>query len=376
MCPMIINRMSDGPAMALSTPQEHAFAQFPSQSLLDGPINFQGYPAGPSSLVANAGSGHPASSSVAPSAYDPPKPSRKRSRDDAAFEEALTLNQPSEPAPAPAPKQKPIYGEGMVLLNPDTGIALSAESQTGTWYEETRESKQAAAPPVSSRSIALQSDAADLSRKSQRLDTSAPGLDDIALASMHQRLNDPQLDDQHRSLLQGGSTPPVEPLIDDATLLLGISWQRIDTDDDMAPAIRGWTKYIDNQYAAHLRESRMLLKSRALNAYLVSATPALAFASAPAFYLFKEDLSQGQLVASSWDACLQNLRSTPPVFEGAMPLSATGQVHTSAANPFATGADAGVPLLQQALSSHSQAPVMDTGAGLSGGAEMGMEIDS
>lgn len=367
---MIVNRTSDGPAMVLSSPKEHAFAQFPSQSLLDGPVNFQGYPTGSSSVFANGGSGQSEPNPAVPSASAPPKPSRKRSRDDAAFEEARTFNPP--PAPAPVPKQKPIYGEGMVLLNPDTGMALSAESQTGTWYEETSENKQAAAPPVSSRSITLQSDAADPSRKSQRLDTSAPGLDDIALASMHQRLNDPNLDDQHRSL-QGGSTPPAEPLIDDATLLLGISWQRIDTDEDMAPAIRGWTKYIDNQYASYLRDSRMVLKSRALNAYLVSAVPTSA--PAPAFYLFNEDLSQGQLVASSWEACLQNLRSTPPIFEGAMPISAAGQADTPTANPF-TSADVGVPLLQQALSSHSQASGMDVGAGLSGGAEMGMEIDS
>ncbi|KAJ5155862.1 hypothetical protein N7492_008665 [Penicillium capsulatum] len=370
MYPMVLNRMSDGPAMALSPPQEHAFAQFPSQSLLDGPIKFQGYPAGSSSAFANGASGQSDLNSTHAPAPVQSKPSRKRSRDEAAFEEALTLNPPPQPAPAPAPKREPIYGEGMVLLNPDTGMALSAESQTGTWYEETSESKQAAAAPVSSRSVALHSDAADLSRKSQRLDTSAPGLDDIALASMHQRLTGPDHDDQHRSL-QGGSTPPAEPLIDDATLLLGISWQRIDTDDDMAPAVRGWTKYIDNQYATHLRDSRMLLKSRALNAYLVSATPTSALA--PAFYLFNEDLSQGQLVASSWDVCLQNLRSTPPIFEGLTSLSAAGQGNTSTTSPFATSADAGVPLLQQALSSHSQAPA---GMELSGGAEMGMEIDS
>ena len=371
MCPMILNRLSDGPAMTLSPPQEHAFAQFPSPSLLDGPAGFHGYNS--NSVFANKASGQPDSSAALASAPAAPKPSRKRSRDEAAFEEALTLDAPPEPAPAPAPKEEPIYGEGMVLLNPNTGMAISAESQTGTWYEETAETKQAAAAPVSSRSQALQSDAADLSRKSQRLDTSAPGLDDIAISSMHQRLNGPDLDDQHRSL-HGGSTPPSEPLIDDATLLLGISWQRIDTDDDMAPAVRGWTKYIDNQYASHLHESRMLLKSRALNAYLVAAKPTSAFS--PAFYLFNEDLSQGQLVASSWDACLQNLRNTPIIFEGAAPLSAAGQTNGSTTSPFAANAEPGVPLLQQALSNHSHAPGMDAGAGLSGGMETGMEVDS
>ncbi|KAJ5103485.1 hypothetical protein N7532_004014 [Penicillium argentinense] len=375
MSPMLLNRLSDGPATVLSPHQEHAFAQFPSQSLLDPSGGFNSYPASPSSVFANNGSAQPASSSDANSATVAPKPCRKRSRDEAAFEEAFTLNAPSEPQPPPAPKAEPIYGEGMVLLNPDTGMALSAESQTGTWYEEKAESQHTAGDPISSRSIALQSDAAEISRKSQRLDQSAPGLDDIALSSIRQRLSGPDYNDQHRSL-PSGSTPPSEPHIDDATLLLGISWQRIDTDDDMAPAVRGWTKYIDNQYAAHLRRSQMLLKSRALSAFLVSATPLSSFSTS--FYLFNDDLTQCQLVASSWDACLQNLRCTPIVFEGSTPLVAAARSASPPdANPFASNTETGVPLLQQALSNHSHAPTgMDAGMGQNGGVEMGMEIDS
>jgi hypothetical protein len=370
MCPLILSRLSDGPAMVLSPSQENAFGQLPSQSLLDTPGNFHTYPGNFNSAFGTNSSAQPAVNATFSTAPAPPKPSRKRSRDEAAFDDAPAVNAPA-PQPAPVPKQEPIYGEGMVLLNPQTGLAVSAESQTGTWYEEQAESQQAAAAPISSRSIALQSDAAELSRKAQRLDTSAPGLDDIALASMQERLNGAAMADQHRT---APSTPPAEPLIDDATRLLGISWQRIDTDNDMAPAVRGWTKYIDNQYAAYLHHSQMLMKSRALNAYLVAATPVSAFS--PAFYLFNEDLTQCQLVATSWEACLHNLRSTPPVFEGAAPLVAAGN-QQPAANPF-TPAESGLPLLQQALSSHSHSPTcsMDAGTGLTGGVEMGMEIDS
>lgn len=372
---MLLNRLSDGPASVLSPPQEHAFAQFPSQSLLDPSGGFNGYPANPSSVFASNGPAQSTSDSNITSAQAIPKPSRKRSRDEAAFEESPSLSVASAPKPPPAPKVEPIYGEGMVLLNPDTGMALSAESQTGTWYEEKRESQQAAKDPISSRSIELQSDAADISRKSQRLDQSAPGLDDIALSSMRQRLDGPSLDDQHRSL-QSGSTPPNEPHIDDATLLLGISWQRIDSDDDMAPAIRGWTKYIDNQYAGHLQNSQMLMKSRALNAFLVAAMPISG--PAPAFYLFNDDLTQCQLVASSWESCLQNLRQTPIVFEGTSPLVAAARsASPPTTNPFTSNADTGVPLLQQALSSHSQPSTgMESGPGLNGGVEMGMDIDA
>jgi hypothetical protein len=367
---MILNRLSDGPATVLSPPREHAFAQFSSQSsFLDSPGSFNGYPASPGTVFGNNSSAqsNPSSFNFSP-AHTVPKPSRKRSRDEAAFEEAVAPSAPLRHQAPPAPKVKPIYGEGMVLLNPQTGLAISAESQTGTWYEQEAEAQQAAAAPVSSRSNALLSDATDLSRKSQRLDKSAPGLDDIALSSIRQRLDDPNSNDQHRTL-NAGPAPPAEPLVDDATRLLGIGWQRVNTDDDMAPAVRGWTKYIDNQYSAHLHHSQMLMKSRGLNAYLVAATPTSG--SSPAFYLFTEDLAQGQLVASSWEACLQNLRSSPIIFEGPAPLGATDR---PSAQPVSFNSmDTGVPLLQQALSNNPQASSLDE---LSGGAETGMEIDS
>ncbi|KAJ5266986.1 hypothetical protein N7478_009794 [Penicillium angulare] len=368
---MFLNRQSDGPAMALSPTQEHAFAQFPSQSILDSPNTFHGFPTNTTSIFGANQAQQPISSSGFAAQPAAPIPSRKRSRDEASFGEALAAPPAPAPAVAPAPKVEPIYGEGMVLLNPQTGMAISAESQTGTWYEEKAESQATSAPIASS---APQSDAVDISRKSQRLDVSAPGLDDIAYSSIQTRLDGPQAD-QHRTLTSG-STPPAEPLIDDATRLLGISWQRIDTDDDMAPAVRGWTKYIDNQYAAYLRDSQMLMKSRALNAYLVAATPLSSMV--PAFYLFNEDLTQAQLVAFSWEACLHNLRNTPIMFEGALPIAAASRSNSpQSANPFTTTGDTGVPLLQQAISSHINASSSpDTGVGLSGSVEMGMEIDS
>ena len=182
--------MSDGPAMVLSPPQDHAFGQFPSAL----------------PFATTTGLPNPV----------PSKPSRKRSRDDADFEEAMNAAPvAAAPAPAPKPVEEPIYGEGMVLLNPRTGIAVSAESQTGTWYEEKVEESAAAALPVSSRSQAgMSSDVQG--RKSQRLDPTAPGLDDIALSSMQKRLQNAT--DDSRS-----SPSHQEPLVDDATRLLGIS---------------------------------------------------------------------------------------------------------------------------------------------------------
>lgn len=287
---------------------------------------------------------------------------------------------PVQPAPAPPPKEEePIYGEGMVLLNPRTGMALSAESQTGTWYEEVSETTATVSAGSSQPQAAGSSSLAG--RKSQRLDPSAPSYDDIALSSM-QRLQDESGDDNRRHLSAASRSNPFtsgEPLVDDATRLLGISWQRITMDDeDMAAAVRGWKKYIDRQFSSHLSDSEILMKNRALNAYLVTARPVTAFGvgSSVAFYLFNDDLTQGQLVSSKWENTVQNLRSTPIVFEGAQVLNASSRsVTQSQGNVLGSNpADAGLPLLQTL----SAQPVGGGCGGLNNGVEMGMgmEIDA
>lgn len=305
---------SDGPAMVLS-PSQDPF-QFAPPSTLDA-----SYPA--------AGSGLANGTTTAKTTK--PSPSRKRSRDDAGFEEALnspstftTTPSATTPAPVsipePTPVEEPVYGEGMVLLNPRTGLGVSAESQTGTWYEENKAA--ASKPPVS-----------DHSRKAKRLDPSASGLDDIALSQLQQQVS---VDGNHRAL-DAGAGGPQEPPVDDATRLLGISWQRVAHDDEKAPAVRGWTKYIDNQYAAYLADSKILMKSRSLNAFLVAARVAgsplgSSSSSSPAtcYFLFSDDLDQARLVGSSWDVCVRNLRENPVVFEGAEVLVAADKVPAQA----------------------------------------------
>jgi hypothetical protein len=272
-------------------------------------------------------------------------PSRKRSRDD-SDESNEQRREPLAAATKAAPPkpvlEEPIYGEGMVLLNPQTGMALSADSQTGTWFEETAEKQAALAPPVSSRQQGAGSSIAP-SRKSQRLDVSAPGLDDVSLACMQQRLQSTTHDDDRRSFGNSGVFNSIdEPHVDDVTLLLGISWQRVNR-DDLAPAICGWEKYINNHFGRYLHSARILLKNRSLNAYLVAALPAtepmaatstfgtatssmsaaLEFDPRSYFFLFKEDLTEGQLVGSTVDTCLQNLRSAPINFEGSEILRAS-----------------------------------------------------
>lgn len=232
-----------------------------------------------------------ASSSTTPLTSNP---SRKRSRDDSAddFTVGLDGSKPATiltPSAPTIPEEEPIYGEGMVLLNPKTGLALGASSSTGTWYEE----KAAAEEAARAAAAASQQRPEYTSRKSQRLDLSAPGLDDIASL---------------RATSPPKQAPTAEPTIDNFTLALGIGWTKPDIEDkDMEAAVRGWEKFIDNHYAHHLSGAKILVKSRGLNAYLVQANTG--------FFLFADDLNEGQLVGTTWERAVANLRVTPPSFE-------------------------------------------------------------
>ncbi|PGH06059.1 hypothetical protein AJ80_08227 [Polytolypa hystricis UAMH7299] len=355
MGPLLYDNYSDGPAIVLSPQPHHHYGQFsprnastippsvshPRNTL--SPFPMDGVRSGsPMSFASYSTSWTPASSSGPVFT----NPSRKRSRDDYSLaneyangeSNSLTSSAgsiPTHPARDAGVDEQPIYGEGMVLLNPRTGIALSAESQTGTWFEEKAEAATSSARPLAVSTGA--SERPDLpSRKSQRLDATASNFDDITLAAIQSKLGSSTHDNAHRSTATSSLTPspsssgPEEPRIDDCTLLLGISWQRISsTDNDMASAIRGWERYIDNHFSRYLQGATILLKHRGLNAYLVTARPtesllpSIPLKSHPlsldndqsAFYLFNEDLTEARLVSSTWDACVQNLRSAPIAYE-------------------------------------------------------------
>jgi hypothetical protein len=220
-------------------------------------------------------------------------PSRKRSRDETAFESNDDGSYfPSQHVKTPAPiPEEPIYGEGMVLLNPSTGISISAESQTGTWFEEKVETESKPSSPSENRPKMPSS------RKSVRLDpTAAPPVpvDDIAAAVAP--ASPPKSSTSH-------------PTIDDFTYALGIGWTRLSSEDpDIQAAARGWARYLENHYPRHMHGAEILLQSKGLNAHLVG--------SQEGFYLFSDDLVEGRLVGRNWEACLNNLRSQPIAFEG------------------------------------------------------------
>ncbi|KAK5940006.1 hypothetical protein PMZ80_007424 [Knufia obscura] len=223
-------------------------------------------------------------------------PSRKRSRDETAFEAAEAENQyiPVNP-PEPIPEE-PIYGEGMVLLDPQTGRALAAETQTGTWYEDKVEEEL-----VAKQEAAAARPKMPVSRKSARMSQSSIRTFDMPNPSMSAPASPPK------------STPTAE--VDEATIALGIGWSKMSSEDlDLQAAARGWARYLEVHYSGYIHGAEILLKNRTMDAYLVGCQEG--------FYLFAEDLLRGQLVGRTWDTTLNNLRAQPIQFEGTEVLQA------------------------------------------------------
>ncbi|KAK5046334.1 hypothetical protein LTR84_008478 [Exophiala bonariae] len=219
-------------------------------------------------------------------------PSRKRSRDDTSFDfETDGSYFTAADAPAPIPEEEPIYGEGMVLINPKTGVSVSAESQTGTWYEEKAE-KTALIEEIAAANFRPKM---PTSRKSVRLSQHSIRIPFDTLAGT--------------APASPPKTATERPECDEATIALGIGWTKIESEDDaIQAAARGWARYLDNHYARNIHGAQILLKSSGLNAYLVG--------SQEGYFLFSEDLLEGKLVGRTWETCLQNLKSHPMAFEG------------------------------------------------------------
>jgi hypothetical protein len=279
--------MSPSTEYQLPTPQEVQTPFFSNNDATDSP------PSQPSPLgYANHSTSYTPIDAMTPISTNP---SRKRSRDETTFGtdfDGSYFSSQQVNTPAPIPEEKPVYGEGMVLLNPRTGMSISAESQTGTWYEETAEVETKAQQEEEGNSRPKLP-----TRKSIRLDSTAslPRLDDIAAAV-------------------APISPPksgiIEPEVDEATLALGIGWTKIASEDpDIQAAARGWAKYLHNHYSTHIHGAEILLRSKGLNAYLVGGQEG--------YFLFSDDLSEGRMLARTWETCLQNLRTQPTVFDGA-----------------------------------------------------------
>lgn len=232
---------------------------------------------------------------MTPNGSIPPTPGalagRKRSRGDihALDEEDEELGDGSVTSPTDGeqsrPRGKPVYGPGMTLIYPeDPGYAAAAESQSGTWVEEEVTRKPFQLSHMKRPSVS--------SRKSQRKDASACGPDDLA-----QLVLPPQMREA-----------AAEPLIDEATRALGISWTRMDSTEALRINKAAYSKWIQNHYPG-LKDVAVWFENSALPGYLVEARNA--YSGEQAYYIFSHDLTEARLVTTESSQLVPRLRLLP-----------------------------------------------------------------
>lgn len=227
---------------------------------------------------------------------------RKRSRDEAA----VNLDPPEKVTPPPTINESEdewTYGPGMTLIKKSASYSTDASSQSGTWVEDRAAEDQArktAATLLAQEQLA-QSRPSLRSHKSQRLDMTTSTSADNKLSS---RRSSPTR--EAINPMTASSDSIAQPIVDDFTFHLGIGWSRISDDEDIQAAARGWARYIENHYP--VTNAKILLESRGLQSYLVEATEG--------FFLFAENLRQGRFVSKTPEGALQNLKISPPVFDG------------------------------------------------------------
>ncbi|KAM5345590.1 hypothetical protein ACJ41O_011451 [Fusarium nematophilum] len=212
---------------------------------------------------------------------------RKRSRDEASE----NLEPDVKALPVEEPEEEWVYGPGMVLIKPSSRYVADAGSQSGTWLEEKKAAEDAAIQEARSliRNPKLQ--------RTGRVSNTQPAGPTASTSALKIDLK---------------PTTNEGPVIDNFTLHLGIGWRKISDDEHIQAAARGWARFIENHFP--VSNARILLESKGLQSYLVEANEG--------FFLFAENLRQGQLVSQTAEGALQNLQCSPPRFDGLETLSA------------------------------------------------------
>lgn len=189
-----------------------------------------------------------------------------------------------------------MYGEGMMLLNRRTGASISPDSQSGTWLEEKHEEERVVAEKAAEEVIQAQTKP-DRPAKIGRLEQGS-------------------LDSQPATSSSPASTVASTAFIDPASALLGVGWKVMSrNDEDIQKAMRGWARYIEVHYP--LGGVEILSKSEGQEAYLVRAVR-----PQESWWLFREDLTEGRLISTTWEGCVAGLGALPTAFEGAASLVA------------------------------------------------------
>jgi hypothetical protein len=245
---------------------------------------------------------------------------RKRSRDEAA----VNLDPPEKLVEPPVVKEAEdewVYGPGMTLIKRSTSYVADASSQSGTWVEEkaTKEEARKTEAALLAQEQLSQYRPSLRSHKSQRLELT-PSLSPVD--GSQNNGSSPTRD--LINPMASASDSLAQPVIDDFTLHLGIGWSRISDDEHIQAAARGWARYIENHYP--VTNAKIRLESRGLQSYLVEADEG--------FFLFAENLRHGRLVSNNAERAMQNLKTSPPTFDGP---------HTMEAAATPTPADAPSP---------------------------------
>lgn len=274
----------------MPSPTEMMDTNAPNQYFASG--HYHGQTNGAPTIHMTNGVGNPFAPT--PNASIPTTPGsiagRKRSRGDALADEEDNIQlDGSLPTPASdsgnQPRGEPIMGPGMTLIYPgDPSYPMSAESQSGTWVEENQ-----ARMPFQVQHLRRPS---ATSRKSQRMDASAPGPDDLAQLVLPANMRE----------------VTAEPLIDEATRRLGISWTRMDASEARQINQAAYAKFIVNHYPA-LREVKIWFENAALPGYLVQSLNV--YSGETEFYLFSNDLTEARLVTRDATQLIPRLQMLP-----------------------------------------------------------------
>ncbi|KAL2184795.1 hypothetical protein L209DRAFT_765671 [Thermothelomyces heterothallicus CBS 203.75] len=250
---------------------------------------------------------------------------RKRSRDEAS----VNLDPPEKlvELPVKEPEDEWVYGPGMTLIKKSAGYVADASNQSGTWLEEraaAEEARKTEAALLAQEQLA-QSRPSLRSHKSQRLDMTTTSISSDGMLSgcrsspTREAINP----------MTASSDSLAQPIVDDFTLHLGIGWSRISDNEHIQAAARGWARFIENHYP--VTNAKILLESRGLQSYLVEATEG--------YFLFAENLRQGRLVSTTSEGALDNLKVSPPVFDGLEIMNASASARSPDSIASTTSAD-------------------------------------
>lgn len=166
----------------------------------------------------------------------------------------------------------------------DPGYRAAVESQFGSWAGEQAERKPFELSHIKRPSVS--------SRKSQRRDAGTCDSDDLAQLVLPPSIRE----------------ATAEPLIDEATRVLGISWTRMDSTDVLRIHQAAYSKWIQNHYPG-LRDVVIWFENSAIPGYLVQAQNV--YNGQEGYYIFSEDLTEGRLVTTEPEQLVPRLKMLP-----------------------------------------------------------------